>query len=324
MKKINYSIIGCGNIAGNYDLNKKLNGVYTHASAFNKNKFYNPIACIDTNHKKHKIFKKKWKFKFSSNNMNILNTLKNDLIIICTPTNTHNEVLRKILITKNKPKVVLCEKPLTYSYKSALNIIKLFKKKKIFLAVNFHRRYDKTIINIKKNIEKKIYGDFKAGYAIYNGGIYNTGSHLIDLLLFFFKKFRVTYVDKNLNNKKTDYPISFIAQIEKNYFNVMTIKESDTKIFEIKLIFQKKIISTYDGGLSWLVQSNKEKNILSYDFSFYKNIFLKKNSQNCFLNLANSLKSFYLNKKNKIYSADEALLVHKIINQLKTYEKRSK
>jgi hypothetical protein len=89
-------------------------------------------------------------------------------------------------------------------------------------------------------------------------------------------------------------------------------------MLEIKLIFEKKIIETYDGGMSWIIKDNKDKNILSYDFSFYnykKNIF-KKTYKYAFLNLAKNIYNSIKNKKKILCSGKEALNVHTIVENI--------
>jgi hypothetical protein len=52
MEKIRYSIIGCGDIAGDYKNKQKIKGIYTHADAFSRIKTFKPVACFDLYYKK--------------------------------------------------------------------------------------------------------------------------------------------------------------------------------------------------------------------------------------------------------------------------------
>jgi predicted dehydrogenase len=315
MKKIRYSLIGCGNIAGNYTNTQVINGIYTHVEAFAKIKNFEPIACFDLDIEKALKFKKKWGFKYSSNNLNFLDKLNNELIIVAASTNAHYEILEKILKIPNRPKLVLCEKPLTVNYKECLSINKKFLKSKILLAVNFHRRCDETILLIKKNIENNLYGKFRVGYCIYNKGILNSGSHIIDLTNFLFGKARVIYSGKKIfDYKKNDPSVPFVLETKSGIMHFLCSNNQDSPMLEIKLIFSKKIIETYDGGISWIVKSNKSKNIMSYDYSFfnYRNNFLKKTYKKTFVNVAKNIINSINYKKKLFCNAKDALLVHKI------------
>jgi predicted dehydrogenase len=319
MEKIRYSIIGCGNIASDYKNKQKIEGIYTHADAFSRIKAFKPIACFDLYYKKALKFKKKWGFENASSDLNILNKLNNELIIVSANTSSHNSILNKILKIKNKPKIVLCEKPLTTNRKQCLKIYNSFKKKKIILAVNFHRRWDQTIQKIKKDIQNNLYGKFRVGYCIYNKGLLNTCSHVIDLINLFFCKIKIIYVGKKIYDyDKFDPSVSFIINTKGADINFICSDNQDSNMLEIKLIFERKIIETYDGGISWIIKNNKDKNILSYDFSFYnykKNIF-KTTYKYAFLNLAKNIYNSIKNKKKILCSGKEALNVHTIVENI--------
>jgi hypothetical protein len=66
MRKIRYSIIGCGNVAGDYKNKQKIAGIYTHADAFSRIKAFKPIACFDLYYKKS-LQKLTWKATKSIN-----------------------------------------------------------------------------------------------------------------------------------------------------------------------------------------------------------------------------------------------------------------
>ena len=317
MERFNYSIIGCGNVAGDYEKKKKLKGIYTHGNAFSKIGYFNPLACIDIKIKKANMFKKKWKFKYASNKINFLNDLNNQLIIVSSNTSSHYKILSQIIKLKKKPKIVLCEKPLTNNTNKCKNIIKKFKKENIFLAINFHRRWDETTRKISYNIQKKLYGSLQGGYCIYNKGLLNTASHIIDLFIFFFYKFKITHVGKkNYDYCNKDPSIPFTLKINKSNINFLCMKNNKTNMLEIKLIFTKKIVETNDGGISWIIRPNKEKNILNYDFSFYKNKFFKKTYHNCFYNMAKNIYLFLYKDKKILSSGQNALEVHKYIKKI--------
>ena len=319
MEKIRYSIIGCGGIAGEYKNKQIIKGIYSHADALSKIKVFKPIACFDLNYKKALKFKKKWGFEYCSTNLKLLNKLNNEFILVSSDTNSHYNILRKILKIRNKPKLVLCEKPLTSNKKQCLEIFNNFNKQKIILAVNFQRRWDVTTQKIKKNIINNLYGKFRVGYCIYNKGILNTCSHAINLINLFFNKIEVTHVGRKIYDySKSDPTVPFIINTKNGDINFLCSDNRDSNMLEIKLIFSKKIIETYDGGMSWIIKDNKDKNILSYDFAFYnyRKSFLKKTYKHVFLNLAKNISSAIRYKSKILCSGKEALFVHEIIEKI--------
>ena len=103
MKKIYKSaIVGCGNIAGNYDkiVPKKVS--FTHAGAYKIIKRIKLVAICDNNFKNLSNFSKKWKVsnKYTDYKEMIKNE-KIDILSICSPTNTHYSILNYALKFKH-------------------------------------------------------------------------------------------------------------------------------------------------------------------------------------------------------------------------------
>ena len=87
-------------------------------------------------------------------------------MIVAVDTSQHFQVLSKILKLKLKPKIVICEKPLTNNLKFSKIIISEFKKNKIKLIINYQRRWDKKNIFIQKKIKNNYFGEFKSVIAL--------------------------------------------------------------------------------------------------------------------------------------------------------------
>ena len=109
-------IVGCGNIAGGFDLNR--NGLpLTHVGAYKYHGKFDVIGCVDSNKKKLVNFSKKWSVKNSFLNLKeaYLSGLDFDVISICSDTKSHFELVKQAL--KLKPKLIFCEKPLALKLK---------------------------------------------------------------------------------------------------------------------------------------------------------------------------------------------------------------
>ena len=70
------------------------------------------------------------------------------LISICVPDGYRENLLD--LCLSFRPRGVLCEKPLTLDMASAERIVDEYAKAGVYLSVNFSRRFDKSIIDLKK------------------------------------------------------------------------------------------------------------------------------------------------------------------------------
>lgn len=165
-----------------YDLNTSQNRyVRTHARALSLHSSFNLVGSVDTSATKRSIFEKTFNTPSYENISDALFNQNIDLVIISTPTNTHFEVLQRILNLAT-PKIILCEKPLSYDLKESIAMVELCKDKSVDLYVNYMRRSEPGALNIKKRIEANItLGDF-SGTAYYSNGFLNNGSHLYNLL----------------------------------------------------------------------------------------------------------------------------------------------
>jgi hypothetical protein len=67
-----------------------------------------------------------------------------------------------------------------------------------------------------------------------------------------------------------------------------------------------------------MVKDNKDKNVLSYDFSFFdiRKSFLKKTYKYTFLNLFKNIFNFIKYKSKILCTGKEALVVHKIVEKI--------
>ena len=81
-----------------------------------------------------------------------LTNKKIDIVIISTPTNTHYKIAKAALLKK---KHVVCEKPLSLKINEVKYLIKLSKKNKMFLFVDYPFIYSDSVGFIKKIIDKK-------------------------------------------------------------------------------------------------------------------------------------------------------------------------
>lgn len=99
---------------------------------------------------------KKYGVKFSTDIKLVYS--KVDAFIIATWENTHYELTKKCLLNK---KHVLVEKPLSFTYNQAKELVKIAEKNKLTLMVDNTFLYDKSFLLIKKEVEKGKIGILK-------------------------------------------------------------------------------------------------------------------------------------------------------------------
>lgn len=117
---------------------------------------------------------------------------KLDAAIIATPNETHYEIVHKFLLSNIN---IFVEKPLATSYKEALSLINLAKKKNLALFTGHILLYHPLIWLFKKYLNKYQNWQLKIrrrnNFLIYSESkdiLYDLGPHDIGLILFLFGK----------------------------------------------------------------------------------------------------------------------------------------
>jgi len=190
-------IIGLGQIGMGYDLNlDPKRYVYSHASAFSQHKGFNIVGGVDLDNRAGKAFEKKYGCAFYDNVQEALQKHNPDVIVISVSTQFHKQVLQDI-VKYSKPKVILCEKPLSYNIEEAYEMQQLCKANSIKLFVNYIRDSDPNSIEIKTKIDSGEYAGSLKGVVWYSKGLIHNGSHFIDLLKHWFGPIQSSFIIDN-------------------------------------------------------------------------------------------------------------------------------
>ena len=198
MKKINWGIIGCGDVTE-----------IKSGPAFNKVKNSSLIAVMRRNEEKAKGYAFRHQVpKWYSNSANLINDADINAIYIATPPSSHEEYTMAAL-QSGKP--VYVEKPMSVNALSAARMANAAKEKNLKLSVAHYRRAQPLYKKIKQLITEKAIGDLRfvrlelykkpatheyltaphTGWrldtTIAGGGLFNDlAPHQLDLMYYFF------------------------------------------------------------------------------------------------------------------------------------------
>lgn len=203
--KFRCAVIGLGRIGAGFDDKSKKQSINTHTKAYFINKKTNLIALCDVDKNKLEKYGKIYNVQNLHSDYNQL--FKNedlDCISICTLSDSHLELVEEAV--RHNIKGIFLEKPISDSLESAMKIIKKCEEKGIKLQIDYQRRFDPLYQNIKENIIKEKFGKIQHVNFYYGAGIANTGSHLFDLIRFFFGDVRRVQgvYSSNTSNNLTD------------------------------------------------------------------------------------------------------------------------
>ena len=242
---MNFVLIGCGNIGILYDY-KNPKKLLTYYSTINSNRSYKLIGVCDVDKKKKFLVDKS--INFFSNLKKMINYLTEvNVAVIASSTSSHYNVLKDVL--QSKIKYIICEKPFILNIHKAKEIIKLIKKNKKKVIINYSRRFSPEIINLINRIKNNSYGNINRISITTSRGLINNGCHYIDLMRMIFGE-NIKVLDKSLYKSKyikNDFCGKFNILVKKKIIVNIQIKDFENKFIEkINFYTKKNIIRILD------------------------------------------------------------------------------
>lgn len=247
------ALIGAGRIASSFD-SPRSEHVLTHAHSIVKHPRITLQGLTDTNVTRGKKEASKWGTTFYGDIRHLLEE-KPDIVVIATPDDTHAPLLRQI--SNAGAKLIICEKPVATSKEDAQLIRKHVIPKGIPTLINFSRRFDPVVQEVRAALIKGKYGRIISANCIYTNGILHNGVHVMDLLRFFFGEMTscrgFTAVP---DHGEKDPSVAGFATFEHcPQFSFMTGDERSYAMFELDIIAEKQRIQLTDFGFQLTTQS---------------------------------------------------------------------
>ncbi len=257
-------------MAGGYDLLQPEGALpLGHAKAFKKHGGFLLSACVEPDTAKRAAFQKRW--HILSGFASMLEVASSgeqfDVISVCSPTHAHAADIQLALALK--PKLIFCEKPVTSSLKNTQRAVQACADKQVLLAVNYSRRWSPQVAKIKTDLNDRHWGAVRSVSAVYNKGILNNGSHMLDLLIYFFGPLRITSVGQPVSDFFSEDPtVDATFRTEQGLPIQLNVSNAqDYALFEMQIVTEKGIINMEDGGARWRFRNAQpSEQLLGYSF----------------------------------------------------------
>lgn len=313
MKKIySVTIIGLGNIGILYDIKEnndsKLFLSHTRSVFFHKN--FEIKYLIDNDPIKLKLAKKKYGNKIQYETELGENFIPTDLVVLSSIPSVNAYYLDK-LKSIDVIKLFLIEKPfLRHNIENKDIIRKSY--------INYFRKTLPFFKKLKKEIKKILYGNLLTINVYYAKGLINNGSHLIDLINYFFgPSYDLNSIkiishknDYSLNDMSVSFSVNYTYNKKPSPVIFNCLNEKMFSLIELDLIFEKQRFRIFDSGGSiqtYKITKNKvfknyktlsptsliDSNIYSYGIYTYdtiRNIIDGKEENNSTLKEENDIK----------------------------------
>lgn len=256
-KILNTLIVGCGNIAGGFDAMRATDALpYTHAGAFSRHHGFALAACVDPDLVKRAAFAQRWKIPASAGSIDGLGFAPGsiDVISICSPTVCHaDDVLAAIRLV---PRLIFCEKPVSPDSASTARLAQACADAGVLFAVNHTRRWAPDVRRLQRDLASGAWGKIRSAAALYNKGVLNNGSHMLDLLSLLLGPLQVQAAGQPVFDYSRGDP-SVPALLHSDSGIPVTLgiaNAADYAVFELQLVTEHGLIVMEDGGLNWRIR----------------------------------------------------------------------
>lgn len=240
---VDCAIIGCGLIAGGYDtVESEL--IRTHAKAFYRHPDCRLVAVIDSDPVIARSFAKKWGAdNYGTDAESILKESHPRLVSICTPISFHEESFNIAL--DSGAKIIWLEKPAAKDENALCRMVEKAQEHMLTIWINYFRRYDPGFWQVVRDLPNLGYIQHVRG--IYTKGLRHNGSHMLDLLLWFFGA--VKEIEDVSVLADPDYPtVSARLIMEKAVVELIGLDYHSYELFELDIIGKNGRIRIIDGG----------------------------------------------------------------------------
>ncbi len=303
-------IVGLGQIGLQYDLHLEHDEfTYTHSRAFSKHKDFELLGAVDSNKKRRSIFIKSYDLPAYYDLSEALKTHSPDVVIIATTTQTHAQILSKIL-KFSSPKIILCEKPLSYHLHEAQEMVTISEQKGVELYVNYSRRSDLGVIQIRNLLKGNELNTNIKGVCWYSKGFIHNGSHFFNLLEYWLgsmKGFRLINMNKHRISDE-DYEPDVEVEFKKGSIVFLSAWEEVFSHYTIELLSSIGRIRYDNEGATIHFQDVIDDSVFKgYKVLNPKIKFISNNMQHSQLNVVDQLSEHLKGNTSYLCSGKEAL-----------------
>ena len=247
-------IVGCGNIAGGFDVGRPPGYLpFTHAGAYTRDNRFTLAACVEPDDRRREEFMATWSVPLGFCSIDALLEYDKafDVISICSPTGCHGHDLEIAL--RLKPRLIFCEKPLTTALLDSGRMVEACDNVNIPLAVNYTRRWDPDIVKLQTAMQNGQWGELRSISGLYNKGILNNGSHMLDLLHLLVGRVEIVKTGRPVVDYLAADP-SVPVWLEGEHgvsIQLGCAHAEDYAVFELQFVFSRGVLTMEEGGMFW-------------------------------------------------------------------------
>ncbi len=248
---ISVAIVGCGKIAGGYDEDGALGrSPRTHAAAYRAHAGVRLAACVEPDATRRTAFCRTWNVERSFPDLDALagSGMKLDVVSVCSPSACHAADLHSLLDMDVRG--VICEKPLATDVAAARDLVARYRADRRPLAVAYMRRWDPNIAALAAQIRDGAFGGLQSAVGFYGKGLFNNGSHLVDLISLLFGPpspvgARARFAGPSASDPTPDFELRTPGGAP---IHLVATDSARFDLFELTLVFDKAVVELREGA----------------------------------------------------------------------------
>ncbi len=184
-EKLRALVIGLGQVGARFDEEPERQEIWTHTGAYLAlaDKFDLVGACDSFPENAEAFRSRHPQVPLFNTTADLPDSLAPDVVSICTPVDSHRQVLEDI-VRRLGPSVVWCEKPLADNVADAEAMVDLCAQHDVALLVSHGRRWLPLWRRTRELIADGVVGTVRSIRVAMPNRLFSVGSHAIDLLLF--------------------------------------------------------------------------------------------------------------------------------------------
>lgn len=264
-------VVGCGSIAGGYDIGPDEDcPPLTHAGAYARHGGFRLAGCVEPDEARRMAFMHKWRIPSGWATLeDVPNGCRFDVVSLCSPTPLHADHVAGAL--ELRPGLLFCEKPLTPQADASRACVQACRQAGVLMAVNHTRRWAPDVLELRARLHAGELGIVRSAAGLYNKGVLNNGSHLVDLVHHLLGELEVAAAVAPVDDGPAGDPsVSALLTAAGGQVPVhlRTAHADDYAVFELELVTSRGLVTMEEGGFAWRERGVRD----SPDFPGYRTL----------------------------------------------------
>lgn len=268
MKTYRSALIGCGRIGAFIDNESHQTFAYSHAAAYEACNRTTLIACSDPRTEVMARAGERYGVPSAhqyTDYREMLDSERPDIVSVCTQPEQRAEIV--IHAAESGVRAIYAEKAMAASLSEANAMVSAVEKNSVAFNMGTNRRWEEGYRMMRSLINEQRYGGLRSLTVHCGYGLFNMGSHALDLLLWLASDTPVSWVQFHLSHDADQIEGTRLLadpsgggrlQFENGVRGFLL---DSGRPFEVEAVCERGVITVLDNDNEWLVREEHDSNL---------------------------------------------------------------